>query len=223
MAEQLASLPIREKQGTVEYGRLLRALQDGEVKQVTLEKTFVPVQEINQYVIVEHLLGKPFTDSPTHKYNEISGHMLFEDAQRSFKENVNNRPVEMESTVALRELLLVGKYESKPLVYNKDGELDKTSGINLDFALTLPGKSYSLYSARDPYKPVIVREKLFALVDTKSQAIQLYDGSLNKIKLTDFWKQVEGPSLNKVKIPPKDEEINLLPKYNVNHNKGLTK
>lgn len=219
--EQLRALPIKGRENDGAYERLVRGIQDGEVKVVTLEKTFVPANEISRYVIVEHQVGDPSSKSNIHTHIEKSTHFLFEEAQRIFRERANSYQ-SYAPFVTVGELLLVGKFGEGPLEYNKDGELLKTSGITLDYALTLPGRSYSLTAGRDPFHPVTIQEKLFARYDFKTQNVQLLDAGLNEVSLNDFWQRKEGPSVNGKKIEPKDvEEIELLPKLSFGQSNGI--
>jgi hypothetical protein len=221
IGEQLSSIPFREKHNAIEYDRVLRGIKDGEVKAITLEKTFVPANEIGRYVIVDHIVRNPSSSFNSHTHIELCSHVMFDDAQRHFREMTKNIQHNLIG-VSLTELLLVGKFGEGGLSYNKDGELDKTSGITLDFALTLPGRSYSVTTSRDPYSPVTIQEKLYVMLDAKTETIQLYDGAINKVTLNDFWKQKEGPSINGVKIQPKNiEDIDLLPKNVVSQGNGI--
>jgi len=224
LEEELSKFPIKELNQPGEKDKIIGSLLQGEMKALTLEKTITPSNEISRYVIVEHLVPDPIKNGNVHIHNEMSEHLLLSDAKLKFHERVYQGEDVSVHTGAIRELLLVGRFDNKQLAYDKNGELDRTTGITLDYALTLHGKSYSLDSVRDLSNPVTVREKKYARFDFNSKEIQWYDAELNKKALESFWHDAKSQlQKNKVAVSSDAMESDLISKNKVGNKNGLTK
>jgi hypothetical protein len=217
----LMKFPIIELDNRGTRNSLVRALGEEHLRMVTFEKTFVPAELIEEYLIVDQ---KPLDYiKPVHTLKVIDTFKDLEEAQNRF----SNLADETRKAKDTSYLLLVGKYHNRKLELNADGDVKHNTGLMIDIDFTgVPSlsKDGSKYPV-NPNEIITVREHMYGRYDLASTAMVYYDFSTLKMKTPDkeFWNR-EGVSLKKKQNEPESLERDgdsLLSKMRETNGKGI--
>lgn len=182
---QLGDYPFAELKDQKQRREIIESIGKGNSTWMTLEKRFYPEPEISQYIIYEHLYPIGIVYEHGHSVRELGAFPEFSMALEYLQvygtihfQTPNER---------ISELLLVGQYRDKELLFDYEGLPETHTGLHIATAWKNGNNQHELIFAHLPHEPILLKQGLFVDLD-EAGTLRFNDGVNDREIDKTFWK-----------------------------------
>lgn len=188
LINEMSAYPIVEMMNPVAREKLFNDLENQQKPFITLQRSILPVSQIEEYVLVVHEYPQSGTIyEQGHGLREVTRFGDYDTAVKSLIQIAKNLPSDN------NDFMLIGRYKDKDLLYDMEGSLRKDTGYQVAGLYVDRNKTeqaeYHVYFFEDPRLVTIVKENMYLKYDRFNEKVDFYDVFGSKRELDDqFWK-----------------------------------
>lgn len=182
---QLADYPFVEFNNPKRKLEIIESLGKGESTWMTLEKVFYPAPEISQYIVFEHLYPEGMVYEHGHSLRKLHTSTEFANALEYLQVNAIKHLEVPNKRVS--ELLLIGQYRDKELLFNYEGLPESHTGLQVATGWKNGNNQTELIFNHIPHTPILIKETFFVSLDDAG-TLRFHDGVNDREIDLSFWK-----------------------------------